>query len=89
MKLVRTQYGGKRSLDMSQLVAVLLAEVGVDCHQGCWIWGIVDQLEFGEDGRVVIVEQKTRFQPSLPSHSQRRTTALQVMLYRCCITFGI
>ena len=50
--------------------------------QDCWVSGVIDQLEINEEGLIQISEQKTRFQPSLPSDSQKRTTALQVMIYR-------
>ncbi len=46
--------------------------------QGCWVRGIIDQIELDADGRAVIVEHKTRFNPSLPSHAQKRTARLQV-----------
>lgn len=50
--------------------------------QGQFVRGIVDQLSYDSLGEVQVVEQKTRFQPSLPGICQKRTTALQMMIYR-------
>jgi hypothetical protein len=52
--------------------------------QGVWVWGIIDQLEMcdSEAASVRVVEQKTRFQPSMPGYCQKRTTAVQTMIYR-------
>ena len=56
-----------------------------------WVWGIIDQLEMAEDGSgpasVRVVEQKTRYQPNTPGRCQKRTTALQIMIYRYVATF--
>lgn len=50
------------------------------------MWGIIDQLEMTDEElgatSVRVVEQKTRFQPSMPGHCQKRTTAVQTMIYR-------
>ncbi|KAK9834388.1 hypothetical protein WJX74_000477 [Apatococcus lobatus] len=54
--------------------------------QGCWVRGIVDQIELDAEGRAVVVEHKTRRNPSLPSPAQKRTARLQVLLY--CALFG-
>ncbi|KAK9867127.1 hypothetical protein WJX84_003384 [Apatococcus fuscideae] len=54
--------------------------------QGCWVRGIIDQIELDAESRAIVVEHKTRFNPSLPSHAQKRTAKLQVLLY--CALFG-
>lgn len=42
--------------------------------------GIIDQIELDAESRAIVVEHKTRFNPSLPSHAQKRTAKLQVQL---------
>jgi RecB family exonuclease len=46
--------------------------------QGRWMRGIIDQIELDADGHALIVEHKTRRNPSLPSHAQKLTAQLQV-----------
>lgn len=48
-----------------------------------WVVGIIDQLEVSDDGKALILtDTKTRRSPRLPTMAQKRTTRLQMMLYR-------
>ena len=38
--------------------------------QGRWVRGIIDQLQVGPDGRLAVVEHKTRSRPTLPRPAQ-------------------
>jgi hypothetical protein len=40
--------------------------------QGRWLRGIIDQLQLGDDGRLAVVEHKTRARPTLPRPAQAR-----------------
>ncbi|DBA95793.1 TPA: hypothetical protein ACH3X1_001343 [Trebouxia sp. C0004] len=46
--------------------------------QGQWVRGIIDQLELHDNGRIRVVEHKTRRKPSLPMLAQQQTAKLQV-----------
>ncbi|DBA95792.1 hypothetical protein WJX77_004893 [Trebouxia sp. C0004] len=50
--------------------------------QGQWVRGIIDQLELHDNGRIRVVEHKTRRKPSLPMLAQQQTAKLQVMTYK-------
>jgi hypothetical protein len=42
--------------------------------QGRWVRGIIDQLQRGVDGRLQVVEHKTRSRPTLPRPAQVATS---------------
>lgn len=50
--------------------------------QGVWLMGIIDQLHYDEHHSLRLIDTKTRRSPSLPSEAQKRTTRIQLMLYR-------
>ena len=50
--------------------------------QGQEIRGIIDELSLGDSGEIKVVEQKSRYQPSLPSECTKATYRLQLMTYR-------
>ena len=48
--------------------------------QGRWVRGIIDQLQVGPDGRLAVVEHKTRSRPTLPRPAQ---VHIGGQIYRC------
>lgn len=61
--------------------------------QGQLMRGIIDQIEVDQEGQAVVVEHKTRRNPSLPGDAQTKTALLQVPFLFCTfeplvLTFG-
>ena len=49
---------------------------------GVWITGVIDELQYDDNGRAVVVDDKTRMRPMLPHERRQTATRLQVALYR-------